>query len=121
MATTLEFGRDRSEVAFLEHPGGAGGLESIGADRVPSTEDEVAEVGQRYELADLRIAVLVAFAEADVCELAERADGNGVPGPGGEHTGDEGGGDGAHAGGENPEAAGGRSDGNWFGHGGQAR
>ena len=72
--------------------------------------------GERHEVPDQRVAILLALAEADVGHLGERADGNGVPGPGGEHAGDEGGGDGAHAGGEDPEAAGGGSDGDGLGH-----
>ena len=113
----LELGGDRGQVLLLEHAGGAGGLEGVGADRVPAAEDEVVELGEGHELLDPGVAVVLALAEADVGELAERADGGGVAGPGGQDAGDEGGGHGAHAGGEHPEAAGGGSDVDWFAHG----
>ena len=107
----FKFGRDGAEIAVFKHAGGAGGLKSIGANGIPAAEHKVAEIGQRHELADERVAVLVTFTQSDVGELAERANGDGMAVAGGDNASNESGGDGAHTGGENPKAAGGRSNG----------
>jgi len=48
-----------TEIAFLEHARGARCFEGVGADRIPTSEDEIAEIGERDELADERVAVLL--------------------------------------------------------------
>ena len=106
----LELARDRVEVFVVQHAGGAGGFERVRRDRVPATEHDVVEAGQRHELLDHRIAVLVLGAEADVGHLADRADRRVQALAGGDHAGDEGGGHGTHAGREDTELAGGGSD-----------
>ena len=67
----LEFGRDGAEVPIFKHACGAGGLKSIRADGIPAAEDKVAQVGQRHELTDERVAVFFPLAQTDVGELAE--------------------------------------------------
>ena len=108
---TFELGRDGPEVAVFKHAGGASGFKSIRTDGIPAAEYKVTEIGQRHELTDERIAVLVTLTQTDVGELAERADGDGMAVAGGDNASNKGGGDGAHAGGENPKAAGGGSNG----------
>jgi hypothetical protein len=99
----LELGGDGGEVALLEHPGGAGGLEGVGRDRVPPSEHQVVEVGEWDELLDERVATLGSVAEADPGHLGHRADRVDPLLAGVEDTGDEGGGHGAEAGGEDAE------------------
>ena len=107
----FELGRDRPEVAVFKHAGGAGGFKGIRTDGIPAAEHQVTEIGQWHELTDERVAVLVTLTQTDVGELAERADGDGMAVAGGDDASNEGGGNGAHARGENPKAAGGGSNG----------
>jgi hypothetical protein len=113
----LEIARDGGEVALLEHTRRAGGLEGVGRDRVPRAEDDVVERCERNEVLDQRVATLVAFAEADVRHLAERADRCGALRAGGEHAGHEGRGDRAESGSQDAETSGGGADGARAGHG----
>ena len=106
----FEFAGDRVQVGVVEHTGGASCFERVRRDRVPAAEDDVVEAGQRHELTDHRVAILVLGAETDVRHLADRADRRVQALAGGDHTGDEGGGNGAHAGREDTELAGGGSD-----------
>ena len=107
---TLELRCHRGEVLLLEHATGAGGLECVRRQRVPTTEHEIIELGQRDELADQRVALVGLGAEADVGHLRDRADGRADALAGGDDAGDEGGGHGTHAGREDAELAVGGSD-----------
>ena len=106
----LQLGRHRGEVPFFQHTAGAGRFQHVGRDRVPAAEDQVVQAGQGNELPYKRVAVLVAVAEADMGHLADRADRGGEAIAGSDHAGDEGGGHGAHSGGEDSEASGGGGD-----------
>ena len=101
---------DGVEVVALQHAGGLGRFHGVGRDRVPATEDDVVELGERHELLDERIAVLLLGAEADVGHLGHGTDGRRDALAGGDHAGDEGGGHGPHAGREDAELAGGGCD-----------
>ena len=98
------------EVVVVEDAGRAGGLEDVGRDRVPAAEHQVVEPRQRHELANQRIALLLARAEPDVRHLAQRADRRMEALAGSDDTGDEGRRHGPHAGREDTERAGGGSD-----------
>ncbi len=106
----LEFRGDRREVGGLEHAGRPARLERVDGERVPAAEDDVVEAGQRHEVANPRVALRLARAQADVGHLAQRPDGRLEALAGGEHAGDEGRGHGTHAGQEDAERAGGGSD-----------
>ncbi len=73
--------------------------------RVPASEHDVIEIGERHELPDQRVAVVGSLAEADVTHLRQRTDRGRLAGPGSEDSGIQGGGDGPHTGGENSQAA----------------
>ncbi len=102
--------RDRGKVLLLQYATGASGLECVRGDRIPAAENDVVERRKRSEVLDERVAAVFTGAEADVCHLGHRAERRGAALTGGEHTGDEGGGHGTHAGGEYTELAGGGSD-----------
>src|SRR5690606_24801455 len=117
----LELRGQRCEVGLVEHARGAGGLEGVRGDGVPTPEHEVVEVGEGDEVADARVATLVALTEADVRHLRERSDRRGEPGTYGENSRIRGGGHCAHPGGEDPETAGGGRNREWFRHGATLR
>ncbi len=79
----------------------------------------IVEVGERHEIADERVAALLAPAQADVGHLGERADRGGETLAHRDDTRIGGGGDGTHSGGEDAESAGGGSDLKRFGHAGR--
>src|SRR3989454_1360732 len=70
----LQKGRDRLEVLAFEHPRLDGGGVGVVRDRVPRGEHQVAQLGQRDELADLRRALLRPLAQPDRPHLRERPD-----------------------------------------------
>ncbi len=106
----FELAGDRVQVGVVEHAGGARRFEGVRRDRVPAAEDDVVEAGERHELADHRVAILLFRPETDVRHLADRTDRRVQALAGGDDTGDEGRGNGAHAGREDTELAGGGSD-----------
>ena len=79
--------------------------------RVPASEDDVVEIGERHELPDQRIAVVGPLTEPDVTHLGQRADRGRLTGAGRQDSGVQRGGDGPHSGGEDSQPAGGRCDG----------
>ena len=107
----LELGRDRREVALLEHAGGAGRLERVGRDRVPAAEHEVVERGQRHEVLDQRVAALAAARRGGCGPSAVSEPIGAVAGLAGrQDAGDERRRDGAEAGEQDAEVAGGGGD-----------
>ena len=115
----VERGRHRADVAQrvgdlldvlagVEHPGALGGDVGVVGERVPRAEHDVVELGDRGEVLDQRAAVVGALAEADRVHQGQRADRLGQAPLHQLDAGDEGGGDGAEADGEDAEAPVGR-------------
>ena len=92
----------------VQHPGGSGGFERVGRDRIPAAEHELVEAGEVDDVADERF---LPVGQRQPGHLAQRADGRREALAGREDAGDEGRGHGAHAWQEDAERAGGRSDG----------
>ena len=102
--------------AALEHAGALGGHVGVVGERVPRTEHDVVESGERHEVADQRRPVVGALAEADRVHQRQRADRLGEAALDELDPGDQRRGDGAEADGEDAEAAVGRGDGRgWWG------
>ena len=99
-------GLHRFELVAVENLGGLGGVVEIAAEDVPAGEDEVVEWGERGEVFDQGSVGVGALAEADGAHLGEGADGLGETLADGFDTGDEGGGDGSHAGDHDSEFSG---------------
>ena len=78
--------------------GVAGGVVEVVGEDVPAGEDDVVERGERDEVLDEGGAVVGALAEADGAHLGDGADGLGEAVADCFYAGDEGGGDGSHAG-----------------------
>ena len=94
----FEEGTDLFKLVAVEDLRGLGGVVEIAAEDVPAGEDDVVEVGDGGEVFDEGAAVVGALAEANGAHLGERADGLGEAAADGFYAGDEGGGDGSHAG-----------------------
>jgi hypothetical protein len=59
------------EVIAREHIGGARGGIRVVREQVPAAEHELVELRQRHELADERLTLLVASAQADSTQLGQ--------------------------------------------------
>jgi hypothetical protein len=107
----LQLGRDRFDMRDpVEHAALQRGFVSRVRDRVPGTEDQLVDAGQRHKVADERHPVLSPLAEADGAHLSERADGLGETAPDELGAGDHGRRHGAETDGQNAQPAGGRLD-----------
>ena len=82
----LEFAGQRVEMISAEHTGGAGSLEGVRGDGVPSPEDDVVEGS---EVDDLAYRSGRPDPGVDTAHLSERADRSAKSVAGGEHTSDE--------------------------------
>ncbi len=101
----LEEGLDLGELIAVEDLGVRGGVEEVAAEDVPAGEDEVGELGDGGEVLDEGGAIVGALAEADGAHLGGGANGLGKASADGFDTGDQGGGDGSHAGDHDAELA----------------
>ena len=98
-------------LAGVEHPGPLGGDVGVVGERVPGAEHDVVERGDRCEVLDHRAAIVGALAEADRVHQGQRSDRLGQAALHQLDAGDEGGGDGAEADGQDAEAPVGRAHG----------
>ena len=71
----LHLGFDLIEQVALQHTCVYGCVVTVVLVDVPAAIDKVGDVGERDQLFDQRIAIFGAFAEPDVTDLGERADG----------------------------------------------
>ena len=109
-------------LAGVEHAGPLGGDVGVVGERVPRPEHDVVERGDRGEVLDQRVAVVGALAEADRVHQRQRSDRLGEAALHQLDAGDQRGGDGAEADGQDAEAPVGRPHGRggWCRHGGEA-
>ena len=114
---TLELLGQWRQVELGHHARGARRLVHVRREGIPAAEDQVVEVGERYELTNAGVAAVLPLAEPDVGHLTDRAHRCIAGVPGVHDAGDEGRGDGAHAGHEHAETAGSGSDGARVRHG----
>ncbi len=94
----LEVGADLFKLVAVEDLGGLGGVVEIATEDVPASEDDVVEVGNGGEVLDKRTATVGPLSEADVTHLRDGPDWLGEATSNCFYAGDEGGGDGSHAG-----------------------
>jgi hypothetical protein len=106
-------------LAGIEHAGPLSGDVGVVGERIPCSEHDVLERGDRREVTDPGVAVVGPLAETDRVHQGEGPDRLGQAPLHQLDTGDEGGGDGAETDDEDAEASVGRlhGRGRWSGHG----
>ncbi len=107
----LQFGRDRLDMGEpVEHAAFQRGFVGRVRDRIPGTEDQLINAGQRHEVANERHSALSPLAEANGAHLSERAGGLSEAAPDQLDAGDHCRRHGAEPHGQHAQLAGGRLD-----------